>query len=80
MINICMADNQHVITDNMHICLHVLWGIACICMINICMADNQHVYIYIYIYIYVYIYTVYTWVGIAGYLTIQYNHDTAILR
>ncbi len=33
--------------------------------------------IYIYIYIYIYIHT---WVGIAGYLTIQYNHDTAILR
>ncbi len=28
---------------NSHICLRVLWGIACICMINICMADNQHV-------------------------------------
>ncbi len=26
-----------------HICLRVLWGIACICMINIRMADNQHV-------------------------------------
>ncbi len=26
--------------NSFHICLRVLWGIACICMINICMADN----------------------------------------
>ncbi len=81
----CCGQLSHAVTKKaikaaLKLCMHVIYYQGCKLVrgekgdkLNSTPPPPLPIYIYIYIYIH-------TWVGIAGYLTIQYNHDTAILR